>query len=81
MILFWDGGGDRLVVEADWCLVLVVSDGVYLDDCHFKRPSKWALDPVFAERLWKVSEEMVGEKFELEILKKDDRGRGKRSRL
>lgn len=38
--------------------------GVYLEDCQLKRPSKWAVDPEKAERLWKLSEEMVGERFE-----------------
>ncbi|PMD43364.1 NAD(P)-binding protein [Hyaloscypha variabilis F] len=37
--------------------------GVYLDDCHLKRPSKWASDPVKAEKLWALSEKMVGERF------------------
>lgn len=37
--------------------------GVYLEDCQIKRPSKWAVDPEKAERLWRMSEEMVGEKF------------------
>ena len=36
---------------------------VYLDDCQMRRPSKWASDPQKAERLWKLSEELVGEKF------------------
>lgn len=38
--------------------------GVYLDDCQMKRPSEWATDPVKAERLWKMSEEMVGQEFD-----------------
>jgi hypothetical protein len=37
--------------------------GVYLDDCQMGRPSKWASDIDKAERLWVLSEEMVGEKF------------------
>jgi len=36
---------------------------VYLDDCQMGRPSKWASDIDKAERLWVLSEEMVGEKF------------------
>jgi len=36
---------------------------VYLDDCQLKRPSKWASDAEKAERLWRLSEELVGEKF------------------
>ena len=34
-----------------------------MDDCQVVRPSKWAADPEKAERLWKLSEELVGEKF------------------
>jgi hypothetical protein len=30
-----------------------------------RRPSKWATDPLKAEKLWKMSEEMVGEEFRL----------------
>jgi hypothetical protein len=41
--------------------------GVYLDDCQLKRPSKWASDPEKAERLWKLSEELVGQKFDLGV--------------
>ncbi|TVY34838.1 Short-chain dehydrogenase-like protein [Lachnellula subtilissima] len=39
--------------------------GLYLDDCQLKRPSKWASDPEKAERLWRLSEELVGQKFDL----------------
>jgi NAD(P)-dependent dehydrogenase (short-subunit alcohol dehydrogenase family) len=47
--------------------------GLYLEDCHVAGPSPdlgapsgyapWALDAAGAERLWGVSEEMVGERF------------------
>jgi len=37
--------------------------GFYLEDCQMKRPWKWAVDPEKAERLWKLSEELAGEKF------------------
>ncbi|KAG4431514.1 hypothetical protein IFR05_013011 [Cadophora sp. M221] len=60
----------------------IVSDGVYLHDCQIRRPSKWASDPGFAERLWRVSEELVGEKFDFGELKEVvGRGKGKGSRL
>ncbi|KAK0100074.1 hypothetical protein ONS96_008010 [Cadophora gregata f. sp. sojae] len=62
-----DQGAATLVV-AGFDPRLDVSDGVYLDDCQIKKPSKWASDPVVAERLWKVSEEMVGEGSDLETL-------------
>jgi flagellum-specific peptidoglycan hydrolase FlgJ len=38
-------------------------DGVYLQDCHIAETARWATDPVAAEKLWSVSEELVGEKF------------------
>ncbi|KAJ9155041.1 NAD(P)-binding protein [Pleurostoma richardsiae] len=43
-------------------------EGVFLEDCNlFTDPATLdprALDPVDAERLWKMSEDLVGEKFE-----------------
>ncbi len=41
----------------------LAEDGVYLHDCQIKRPSKWALNPGKAEELWRMSEDLVGEKF------------------
>ncbi|KAJ6260752.1 hypothetical protein Dda_4981 [Drechslerella dactyloides] len=38
--------------------------GYYLDDCQLKAPIPWAVDPEAAQRLWKLSEEIVGEKFD-----------------
>ena len=52
-------------------LDLLAEAGVYLDDCQTRRPSKWASDATKAERLWNLSEDLVGEKF----------GSGKQSRL
>ncbi|KAK3317350.1 hypothetical protein B0T19DRAFT_290271 [Cercophora scortea] len=40
--------------------------GLYLSDCQIAEPSPHASDSVAAERLWKLSEELVGEKFNLE---------------
>jgi NAD(P)-dependent dehydrogenase (short-subunit alcohol dehydrogenase family) len=47
--------------------------GLYLEDCHVAGPSAdlmspsgyapWALDAAAAERLWSMSEQMVGERF------------------
>jgi hypothetical protein len=48
-----------------------VETGVYLDDCQLKKPSKWASDVDKAERLWRLSEDLVGEEF----------ARGRNSRL
>jgi hypothetical protein len=38
---------------------------VYLVDCQIAEPFAHANDPVAADRLWKLSEELVGEKFAL----------------
>ncbi|EGO55825.1 hypothetical protein NEUTE1DRAFT_148254 [Neurospora tetrasperma FGSC 2508] len=40
--------------------------GLYLVDCQFSDPHPHAKDEVAAERLWKLSEEIVGENFTLE---------------
>ncbi|KAL0468067.1 retinol dehydrogenase [Neurospora intermedia] len=40
--------------------------GLYLVDCQVSDPHPHAKDEVAAERLWKLSEEIVGEKFTLE---------------
>jgi NAD(P)-dependent dehydrogenase (short-subunit alcohol dehydrogenase family) len=38
--------------------------GTYLEDCRVSEAhAPWALDPASAERLWSLSEELVGEKF------------------
>ena len=49
--------------------------GIYLEDCHVARPRRgdddsegfaaWAVDPEAAARLWSVSEETLGESFDL----------------
>lgn len=48
--------------------------GLYLEDCHVALPaaetedggySPWALDPDAAERLWAISEDLVGEKIRI----------------
>ena len=51
--------------------------GSYLEDCHIGVPNKgptdlfgysdYALDPENARKLWQLSEELVGEKFDLEF--------------
>jgi len=38
---------------------------IYLSDCQVAEPAAHASDPVAAERLWKLSEEIVGQKFDL----------------
>ena len=39
--------------------------GLYLHNCQFIDAVPHAKDPVAAERLWKLSEKLVGEKFDL----------------
>jgi len=38
---------------------------IYLNDCQLAEPAGWANDEEAAERLWKLSEEIVGQKFDL----------------
>ncbi|KAI1092709.1 NAD(P)-binding protein [Rostrohypoxylon terebratum] len=48
---------------------LVKQEGVYLQDCDLTTDTKWikewATDPELAEKLWTLSEELVGEKFDV----------------
>ncbi|KAI1450414.1 NAD(P)-binding protein [Annulohypoxylon stygium] len=48
---------------------LVKQEGVYLQDCNLTTDTKWikewATDPELAEKLWTLSEELVGEKFDI----------------
>ncbi|KAK6853720.1 hypothetical protein PG995_010532 [Apiospora arundinis] len=37
----------------------------FVSDCQVVEPMPWAKNPEFAEKLWKLSEELIGEKFEL----------------
>ncbi len=53
----------RLWASPNWLTRVAAETGVYLDDCHTKRPSKWASDVEKAEKLWSLSENMVGEMF------------------
>jgi len=39
--------------------------GIYLDDCQIAEPRPHANDAILARRLWKLSEELVGETFDL----------------
>ena len=62
----WDGdgrgtpAGDGLGVEEEW-----EGKGVYLSDCQIGREAPyWATSWREAERLWVVSEGLVGERFE-----------------
>lgn len=46
-------------------LLRIVHSGEYLDDCKIAEPMAWASDAGNAEKLWEVSEVLVGEKFDL----------------
>ena len=39
--------------------------GVYMSDCQFADAKAWATESSMAEKLWSMSEKMVGEKFNL----------------
>ncbi len=39
--------------------------GLYLDDCQIGDPADYAIDPEGASKLWAVTEEILGEKFDL----------------
>lgn len=36
---------------------------VFLDDCQFSDAKEWATDPGLADRLWELSEKLVGESY------------------
>lgn len=38
-------------------------DNVYLSDCQVEDSAPWAKDPEAADRLWQLSESLVGQKF------------------
>lgn len=44
-------------------LIYVESSGAYLDDCKPTPPTPGASRPENAEKLWNLSEKLVGEKF------------------
>ncbi|KAK3306095.1 uncharacterized protein B0T15DRAFT_218219 [Chaetomium strumarium] len=59
-----EGSSTTLVAALDPALNEI--KGVYLVDCQITEPFAHANDPVAADRLWKLSEELVGEKFALD---------------
>lgn len=40
--------------------------GLYLKDCQIEEPAPHASDSKIAERLWHLSEDLVGQKFKLD---------------
>ncbi|OAL35174.1 hypothetical protein AYO20_05651 [Fonsecaea nubica] len=64
---FWkdldQGSATTLVAALD--PKLVDPGVIYLSDCQVAEPAKWAKDERAAERLWELSEDIVGQKFDL----------------
>ncbi|KAK4222383.1 hypothetical protein QBC38DRAFT_490002 [Podospora fimiseda] len=58
-----EGSSTTLVAALD--PALNETKGLYLVDCQIAEAYYHATDPVAADRLWKLSEELVGDKFEL----------------
>lgn len=74
----WKGGevplkalqqGCATTLKAALDSALEKEDGVFLSDCQLTTDPElvapWALDEGDAERLWGLSEELVGEKFDV----------------
>ncbi|KAF3902194.1 hypothetical protein ABW21_db0207744 [Orbilia brochopaga] len=66
---FWknadQGSSTTLVAAFDPALSSWTAEkGLYLDDCQLKQPVPWASDPASAQRLWKLSEEIVKQNFD-----------------
>lgn len=66
---FWkdldQGGATTLVAALD--PKLCDPSMIYLSDCQLAEPAAWASDAKAAERLWRLSEDIVGQKFELPV--------------
>ncbi len=65
--------GSATSVWAATALELEGLGGLYLEDCHVAEPATpdgdggveaYAVDPVLADQLWQISEDLVGEKFD-----------------
>ncbi|OTB10102.1 hypothetical protein K445DRAFT_309795 [Daldinia sp. EC12] len=65
---FWkncdQGASTTLVAALD--PALNTPGGLYLSDCQFFPCAGFAKDPTIAQRLWHLSEDLIGEKFNLE---------------
>lgn len=57
--------GTSPIVAAALDPELEARNGAFIDNCQFGRAEAYALDREAARRLWALSEEMVGEKFDL----------------
>jgi NAD(P)-dependent dehydrogenase (short-subunit alcohol dehydrogenase family) len=66
---FWkdldQGGATTLVAAFD--PTLYDPKVIYLSDCQIAEAAAWASDVVAAERLWRLSEDIVGQKFDLTV--------------
>ncbi|KAK7955906.1 uncharacterized protein PG986_005128 [Apiospora aurea] len=58
-----EGAATTLVAALD--PALNDSNEPFLSDCQVAEPSPWAKDAESAEKLWKLSEDLIGEKFDL----------------
>ncbi|KAK8080889.1 hypothetical protein PG997_008707 [Apiospora hydei] len=58
-----EGAATTLVAALDPALKAL--NEPFLSDCQIAEPSPWAKDTECAETLWKLSEDLVGEKFDL----------------
>lgn len=59
--------GRALHIHLLMIILICVLDraGLYMSDCQFFPCADYAKDPEIAARLWKLSEELIGEKFDL----------------
>jgi len=64
---YWKGldEGSATMIVAAFDPALNASRDVYLAECQIDEAAPHADDPALAERLWHLSEELVGQKFEL----------------
>ncbi|KAK8867624.1 NAD(P)-binding protein [Apiospora arundinis] len=58
-----EGSAPTLVAALD--PALNACNELFVSDCQVAEPMPWAKNLEFAEKLWKLSEELIGEKFEL----------------
>ncbi|KAK9455007.1 hypothetical protein V1511DRAFT_499155 [Dipodascopsis uninucleata] len=58
-----EGVSTTLVAGLDPALCKI--EGLYLSDCQFSTAAEWASNDEFANELWNISEEIVGQKFSM----------------
>ncbi|RMZ80815.1 hypothetical protein DV737_g2808, partial [Chaetothyriales sp. CBS 132003] len=69
-LLFWkttgQGASTTLVAATDPKLTLPEDsgDGQFFSDCQAAKAPEWAVDKEYAEKLWRQSEDLVGQSFE-----------------